>query len=128
MSVIFTGSLVIEGLHIRLSQDAHAHTATIDKVSAAGIAFWTLLRSHKLQLRSLELEGCRADLDEYLLRKNVPLPKMKLPFTGASIGRIELTGLKATAGKNFFEGRLELDSVVSEGDSYNWTLSAVWRH
>jgi hypothetical protein len=42
---------------------------------------------------------------------------MELPFTGASIGRVELTGLKATAGKNFLEGSLQLDSVVSEGDS-----------
>jgi hypothetical protein len=125
---ILTGSLVIDGLEIRFTPQAengrtrdsgetHQHQVSIDRVVFGGIHFFKLLRSHSLILGSLRVEGVTANLDEYLLEKNTPMPKMQAPpFTDALIDRLELTGLKVTVAKNdkkdlSLEGSLELDSV-----------------
>jgi hypothetical protein len=119
---ILSGGLVINGLNARFTPDtdskgAHAHQVTIDRVVFGGIHFLELLRSHRLILGSLQVEGMTANLDEYLLEKNTPKPRMQAPpFTDALIDRLELTGLKVSVAKNekkslSLEGSLELDSV-----------------
>jgi hypothetical protein len=124
---ILSGSLVIDGLEIRFAPQAdsggtrdsggtHYHQVSIERVVFGGIHFFKLLRSHSLILGSLRVDGVTANLDEYLLEKNTPMPKMQAPFTDALIDRLELTGLKVTVAKNekkslSLEGSLELDSV-----------------
>lgn len=126
---ILSGGLVINGLNARFtpetdSKDAQTHQVSIDRVVLGGIHFFTLLRSHRLILGSLRVEGVTANLDDYLLEKKTPLPKMQAPFTDALIDRLELTGLKVSVARDekktlSLEGSLELDSVhVAEpGDS-----------
>ena len=118
---ILNGSLVIHGLEVCYTpetdnQKSHDHQVSIDRVVLGGIHFFTLLRSHRLILGSLRVEGVTASLDEYLLEKNPPMPKMQAPFTDALIDRLELTDLKVTVAKNekkslSLEGSLEMDSV-----------------
>ncbi len=118
---LFSGSLVINGLEARFAPETgtkqtHQHEIGINRVELGGIRFLALLRDHHLILRSLQLEGVKANLDDYLLEKNIPFPKMQSPFTDALIDRIELTGLDVTVRKGdkkslSLEGSLELDSV-----------------
>jgi hypothetical protein len=118
---LFSGLLVINGLKVLFapetgSKQPHRHEIFIDQVTFAGIHFLALLRSHHLNLHSIGVEGVNANLDGYLLEKNIPLPKMQAPFTDALIDRIELMDLMVTAHKGekkdmSLEGSLELDSV-----------------
>lgn len=117
---LFNGSLVLEGLNIRFAPDAHAHTIIVRRMSIDGIRFFGLLSKKRLRVRALRLEECAADLDEYLLEKNIPLPRMEMPFTDVSIDRLEITGLTVTAHKGeknrlSLEGSVELDSVYAAG-------------
>jgi hypothetical protein len=118
---LFSGSVVINGLAVLFapetdSKQPHRHEISIDHVTLGGIHFLALLRSHHLDLHSIRVEGVNANLDEYLLEKNIPLPKMQAPFTDALIDRVELNDLTVTAHKGeknsmSLEGSLELDSV-----------------
>jgi hypothetical protein len=118
---LFNGSLVINGLQVLFAPDtdskqSHRHEISIDHVTFAGIRFLALLRSHHLDLHSIRVEGVVANLDEYLLEKNTPLPKMQAPFIDALIDRVELTDLTVTTHKGekknmSLEGSLELNSV-----------------
>jgi hypothetical protein len=114
-------ALVLDGLEISFtpqtdSREVHRHRVSIARVVLGGIHFFTLLRSHRLILGSLRVEGVTADLDGYLLEKNTPVPKMQAPFTDALIDRVELNDLIVTAHKGekksmSLDGSLELDSV-----------------
>jgi hypothetical protein len=118
---ILSGSLVINGLEVLFapekdSKQPHQDEISIDHLTLGGIHFLALLRSHHLNLHSIRVEGVIANLDDYLLEKNIPMPKMQAPFTDALIDRVELTGLTVTAHKGekksmSLEGSLELDSV-----------------
>jgi hypothetical protein len=125
---LLSGSLVINGLEVRFtpetdsgqareaSKQPHHHEISIDRLTLGGIHFLALLRSHHLDLHSIRVEGVNANLDDYLLEKNIPLPKVAAPFTDAQIDRVELTDLKVAVHKGekksmSLEGRLEVDSV-----------------
>jgi hypothetical protein len=124
-SNIFLGSLVLDGLHIRVSQGSHAHEVDIDRMTLSGIRFWTLLKSHRLLLRSLRIEGCTANLDDYLLKNNVSSPSPELPFSDALIGRVECVDLAVTTREKRLEavGSVELDSVG--GSTGNFRIGGI---
>lgn len=117
-SHLFGASLIIEGLRIRFSPDSHVHEATIRRMTVDGIGFFELLAKHRLRARVVLLEECKADLDEYLIDKKIPLPAIKTPFTDVSIGRLTVAGLEVTVHKGekkniTLEGSGELDSVYA---------------
>jgi hypothetical protein len=104
---LLTGSLVINGLQIRLTpgpDTAHRHELRIGRIAVHGISYFGLLSSHRLHIRSIVLDSCAAELDDYLLEKKVPLPKMQgqgqpPPFTEVTIDEFELADMKGMAHK-----------------------------
>jgi hypothetical protein len=128
---ILTGSVIIHGLVVKFApgkDSTHAHKMTIDRVAVSGIRFWKLLSSKTLRAGKVQVEGCSADLDRDLLEKDLPLPKVELPFTAAFIGKVEWKDVRAEAHKGermvaFFRGRGEIDSVaVANGREYMGTM------
>ena len=59
-SSIFNGSLDLSGLTIHYSKDKHVYEASIDHVSMAGIRFFELMRTHRLRVRTLRVDGLKA--------------------------------------------------------------------
>ncbi len=130
---LLTGSLIIKDLKIRCQpgpDSFHRHEVMIDRLAIHGISYFDLLMHHRLHIGTIRLEGCQADLDDWLLDKKIPLPKMQgqPPFTEAVVERFELADMKATAHKMekgedkeghqrkgvetlFFEGNMEVDSI-----------------
>ena len=108
---LFTGSVVIDSLHGR--------GIAVNRVGAHGIGFLTFLRSHRLQLRSLVLEGCTAEPEEKSLPGDSLSRRMELPFTYLAIGVVECTGLKLTMRNRgiSLEGTVTVDSVGGPADS-----------
>jgi hypothetical protein len=99
---LFTGSLVISDLKVRFTpgpDSLHWHEASCDRLAIHGIGYFGLVFSHRLQIRVVRMEGCRTDLDDYLLEKKIPFPKMQgqgePPFTEATIDKFELADLVA---------------------------------
>jgi hypothetical protein len=129
---ILTGSVIIHGLVVKFvpgadpaglasGEPVHSHLVTIDRVAVSGIRFWKLLSSKKFGARKLQVEGCSADLDQDLLEKDLPFPKVELPFTVAFIDRVEWKDVRITAHKGerkvaFLKGRGEIDSVAAGGE------------
>ena len=66
-SHLFNSSLEIGGVDIRFSRDKHVYEATIGQVAAEGIHFFELMRTHRLRLRSLRLDGIEASGEEMRL-------------------------------------------------------------
>jgi hypothetical protein len=124
-SNVFTGYLVLDGLHIRVSQGAHAHEIDIGRVSLRGIRWWSLLKSHRLLMRNLRMEGCTVSLDDYLLKKDISFAWPEPPFSDALIERVECADLTATTrGKDLrMAGSFELDSV--SGSIGNFRIGGV---
>jgi len=94
---LLSGSMVIHGLVVKfapLADSQHFHRMSLDLVTVQGIRFWTLLSSKKLMVGRLAEEGGAAVLDHYLLEKNVPIPKVELPFTKAMIDRLEMRDMR----------------------------------
>jgi hypothetical protein len=136
---LLSGSLVINDLKIRFTpgpDTLHRHEVSLDRLAIHGISYFGLLTSHRLHIRTVRLEGCVAQLDDYLLDKKVPFPKMQgqgqpPPFTEATVENFELVDLKAMAHKGtkeetkdeieeehhekgetlFFEGSLTVHSI-----------------
>ncbi|HXO74955.1 MAG TPA: hypothetical protein VN824_06980, partial [Puia sp.] len=107
---ILTGSVIIHGLAVRFAPVAdpaghasgdslHAHQVTVDRLEVSGIRFWKLLASKKFGAGKLQVEGCFADLDQELLEKDLPFPKVELPFTSAFIDRVEWKDVRVEAHK-----------------------------
>ena len=118
---LLTGSLVIKDLKVRFTpgpDSLHRHEVSLERLSVRGIPYFSLLSSHSLHIRSLRLEGCQAELDDWLLDKDIPMPKMQgePPFREVTLDRVELADIRATARKReaetlFFEGNLTIDSI-----------------
>jgi hypothetical protein len=135
---ILTGSLVIHGLKARFMPEkaqqekarpekdqpekdqpekAHVHEFSVDRLAVGGIHLLELLIHHRLRIRSIDVDGISASLDEYLLEKDTSLPAIHLPFTEVLIDRLTLTGLTIKGGEKekkgwSVKGSLELDSVT----------------
>ena len=131
---ILTGSVIIHGLVVKfapgadsagLSSEAepkHMHRLTIDRIAVSGIRFWKLFSSKKFGARKLQVEGAAADLDQDLLEKDLPFPKVELPFTTAFVDRVEWKDVRVEAHKGerkvaFLKGEGEIDSVAFEDGS-----------
>jgi hypothetical protein len=120
---LLSGSLVIHGLAVRFAPGAdtsHQHRMVIGRIAVEGIGFWTLITAKKLKIGDLRVEGGTIELDQYLLEKDPPFPKVELPFKRAFIGRLDWKGVRVEAFKGerktgFFRGGGELDSVVMAG-------------
>ena len=129
---ILTGSLVIHGLGVRFMPDkgqqakgqprkvqpekAHVHELSVDRLAVGGIHLFELMTHHRLRIRSIEMDGISANLDEYLLEKDTSGPAIHLPFAEALIDRLTLTELTVKSGERekkgwSMVGSLELDSV-----------------
>jgi len=119
---ILTGSLVIHGLKARfMPEKTHVHELSVDKLAVGGIHLLELLIHHRLLIRSIDVDGISASLDEYLLEKDTSLPAIHPPFTEALIDRLTLSGLTIKGGKKekkgwSVKGSLELDSVTEGTD------------
>jgi hypothetical protein len=103
-SNVFAGSLTIHDLRVRLApgpDSTHRHEATIRQLAVRGIGYFALLTGHRLHIRLVRLEGCDATLDDYLLDKKIPLPKMQgqPPFKEVSLDELEVTDLQAKVYK-----------------------------
>ena len=125
---ILTGSLVIHGLNARFMPEgaqlgkaqpekAHIHELSVDRLAVGGIHLLELMTHHRLRIRSIDVDGISASLDDYLLEKDTALPAIHLPFTEALIDRLTLTGLTVKGGEKekkgwSVKGSLELDSVM----------------
>ncbi|WP_331582182.1 hypothetical protein [Puia sp.] len=59
-SSLLTGSMSLDGVSVRLMRDGHAYEAVVDRVSFEGIHFFELMRTHRLLLRRLRVEGIKA--------------------------------------------------------------------
>ena len=136
---ILTGSVIIHGLVVKFapgadsaglsSDSAHVHRLTIDRIAVSGIRFWKLVSSKTFGAGELLVEGCSADLDQELLEKDLPFPKVQLPFTAAYISRVEWKDVRVEAHKGerkvaFFRGRGEIDSVVVEDGRQH--MGPIW--
>jgi len=129
---ILTGSVIIHGLVVKFApgeDSLHAHRATIDRVAVSGIRFWKLLASKRFGAGKLQVEGCSADLDKELLEKDLPFPKVELPFTSVFIDRVEWKDVRLEAHKGnrkvaFFKGRGEIDSVAVEDGTKH--MGPIW--
>jgi len=143
---ILTGSLVIHGLEARFMPEkaqpekarrekaqpgqAHIHEFSADRLAIGGIHLLELLTHHRLRIRSIDVDGVSASLDEYLLEKDTSLPAIHLPFTEALIDRLTLTGLTVKGGEKekkgwSMKGSLELDSVRMVNPTEGPTVGAV---
>jgi hypothetical protein len=116
---LLRGALVIDGLEVHFApEEGHAHDLSVKTLTIGGIRFLELLKDHRLHVRNIDVDGVTAHLDEYLLKKNQPMPEMPAPpFNEALIGRIKVTGLNVTEQghekKSFsMEGSFEVDSVA----------------
>jgi hypothetical protein len=101
---VFTGSLTIHDLRVRyhpVPDSSHKHEININELAIRGIGYLSLLASHRLHIRLVRLVGCEATLDDYLLEKKIPLPKMqgRPPFTEASLDEFEIADIKARVYK-----------------------------
>jgi hypothetical protein len=123
---ILTGSLVIHGLEVRFMPvkaqpgKGHVHELSVDRLAVGGIHLLELMTHHRLRIRSIDVDGISANLDEYLLEKDSSAPAIHLPFTEALISRLTLTGLTVKGGERekkgwSMAGSLELDSVHMAG-------------
>ena len=125
---VLTGSVIIHGLVVKFVPGAdslHAHRLTIDRVAVSGIRFWKLVSSKTFGAVKLLVEGCSADLDQELLEKDLPFPKVELPFTAAFIDRVEWKDVRVEAHKGerkvaFLKGGGEIDSIAFEDGSGHW--------
>jgi hypothetical protein len=114
---ILTGSLVLHGLEASfMPEKAHVHKLSVDRLTVGGIHLLELMTHHRLRIRSIDVNGISANLDEYLLEKDTSPPAVHLPFTEALIDRLTLTGLTVKGGERekkgwSVKGSLELDSV-----------------
>jgi hypothetical protein len=112
---LLTGSLVISDLKVRLTpgpDSIHRHEVSIDRLAIQGISYFTLMTSHRLHIRAVRLEGCVAELDDYLLDKKVPFPKMQgqgqpPPFTEVTVDKFELADVKAMAHRGTKEETID---------------------
>jgi len=103
---IFTGSVVVRRLEAAftpLADTLHRHRVVVDRIDLAGVSLWGLLFRKELRVGSLVVSGCNAELDEHLLEKNIPLPKITLPFTDMSIGDIQLKDFRLAEHKGKVE-------------------------
>lgn len=129
---ILTGSVIIHGLVVKFVPGAdslHAHKVAIDRVAVSGIGFWKLFSSKTFRAGKLQVEGCSGDLDQDLLEKDLPFPKVELPFTAAFIDRVEWKDVQVKVHKGgvkvaFFRGRGEMDSVAVEDGREH--LGTMW--
>ena len=106
---VFAGSLVIHDLRVRFApgpDSSHRHEISINRIAVRGIGYLSLLTAHRLHVRYFQIEGCEATLDDYLLEKKIPLPKMQgpPPFTEASLDEFEITDIKARVYKEEGKG------------------------
>ncbi|WP_431214697.1 hypothetical protein ACQ86N_07990 [Puia sp. P3] len=88
---VFTGSAVLRGVEVKfvpLADTQHRHWVETGRVELSGVRLWDLVFSKELRAASLTVEGCRAELDEYLLKKDIPLPRVESPFAVVSIAKI----------------------------------------
>jgi hypothetical protein len=116
--LLFQSALIVKNLDIQFTPDSgRRHHITVEEAHLEGIGFFTWIVSHKVRLRTLRLEGVTLDLDKTLLDKDV-LPKgIQIPFTEASIGKIQLVNARGWVHQGdrkdlSAEGDVEVDSIV----------------
>jgi hypothetical protein len=107
---LLTGSLGITDLKVIFTpgpDSLHRHEVSLDRLSVRGIDYFSLLSSHSLHIRSLRLEGCQAALDDWLLNKDIPMPRIQEepPFRNVTLDRLELVDITATARRENKEER-----------------------
>jgi hypothetical protein len=141
---ILTGSVVIRGLVVKYAPEAgamrigaadpakaaaadttHFHRVTIDRVAVSGIRFWKLMFSKRFAAGKVLVEGCSADLDQELLEKDLPFPRVELPFTTAFVDQVEWKEVRVESHKGerkvaSFKGGGEIDSAAFENESGHW--------
>ncbi len=130
---VLTGSLVMHGLvatFVPGADSLHRHRVEVDRVAVGGIRFWALLSSKRFGAGRLQVVGGTASLDQYLLDKNLPFPRVQLPFTTAFIDRVECKNIQVEAHKGerktaFLKGGGEIDSVVVEGKEGGEHVGAI---
>jgi len=117
---VLTGSLDIEGVQTRyMPVPAHAHEVTIEKIAIRSLSVFAWLRSHRLRVRDVRLEGVTVKVDEDLMEHDSSLQAMKPPALDALVGSVEVKDLVVEGiwkGKRSFSfaGRLWLDSVTTD--------------
>jgi len=117
---VLTGSLDIEGVQARyMPVPAQAHEVTIEKIAIRGLSVFAWLRSHRLRVRDVRLEGVTVKVDEDLMEHDSSLQAMKTSALDALVGGVEVKDLVVEGirkGKRSFSfaGKLWLDSVTTD--------------
>jgi len=106
---LFTGSLVIHDLRVRFEpgpDSSHHHEISINRIAVRGIGYFSLLTAHRLHIRYVQLQGCEATFDDYLLDKKIPMPKMQdpPPFREVSLDEFEIRDMNARVYKEEGKG------------------------
>lgn len=134
--LLFQSAIMVKNLDIRFTprvgDTARSHHVTVGEVDLEGIGFFAWIFSHKLRLRTLQLEDCGVELDKALLDSGAMPQGLKPPFAEAIIGRIQLVNVKLREGRKELsaEGDLEIDSVhlAMLGDSTRVDYGGVHVH
>jgi hypothetical protein len=122
---VLTGSLDLEGVRARYmpasdhAASDRAHEVSVNKIAISGFSVFSWIRSDRLRIRNIRLEGVIVQVDEELLEKDSGLQRMKPPSFDMLIGQVEISGLAVAEirkGNKVFsmEGDLQLDSVTRD--------------
>jgi hypothetical protein len=122
---VLTGSMDMEGVQARYMPESdhqasdHTQEVSVNKIAISGFSVFSWLRSRRLRIRNIRLEGVIVHADAELLEKDSGLQQMKPPPIDMLIGQPEVSGLtveEMLKGKKqlSMEADLELDSVTRD--------------
>jgi hypothetical protein len=110
----------MEGVQARyMPVSAQAHEVTVEKIAIRGFSVFAWLRSHRLRVRDIRLEGVTVKVDEDLMEHDSSVQTLKPSALDALVGSVEVKDLVVEGirkGKLSFSfgGALWLDSLTMD--------------